>query len=215
MSNVKPIIGLAGGIGSGKSFVAQLFQQAGSVVIDSDALAKSTLDEPAVLGTLRQWWGDGVVANGRADRATIAKLVFDHPAERDRLERLLHPRVNLARETMMDKAAADSAVKAFVWDSPLLFETGLNAQCDAVVFVDTPRAERVQRVMTSRGWDVAELDRREKLQWTLDKKREMSDYSIANTEVVGESRDAVQRLRQVQEILQRVLATKSIADKSG
>ena len=57
----KPIIGLAGGIGSGKSYIAQLFQQCGCFVVDSDALAKAAFDDPTVIATLRSWWGDGIL----------------------------------------------------------------------------------------------------------------------------------------------------------
>jgi hypothetical protein len=72
-------------------------------------------------------------------------------------------------------------VEAYVWDTPLLLETGLNRQCDVVVFIDAPREQREARVAWQRGWDAAELARREKLQMPLDKKRELSDDVIVNT----------------------------------
>jgi dephospho-CoA kinase len=117
------------------------------------------------------------------------------------LEQLLHPWVDRARERAMSAAADDPQVLAFIWDTPLLFETGLNRQCDAVVFVETARALRLERLRTSRGWDAAELDRREKSQWPLDKKREMSDYVVVNT---ADADDDVRS--QVRETLSRILA---------
>ena len=88
---------------------------------------------------------------------------------------------------------------AFVWDTPLLFEVGLQNQCDAVVFVDAPLQVRLDRVCRTRRWDEAELLRRENLQWPLDKKREISDYIIRNTADAEEARS------QVRTVLSRIL----------
>jgi dephospho-CoA kinase len=201
MFHGKPIIGIAGGIGSGKSFVARLFAGEGCVVIDSDQQVTDAYRDETVRRTLRDWWGDEVVRpDGEINRRFIGGKVFNDAAERARLEALIHPRVNAARERAMDAAAADPAVKAFVWDTPLLFETGLNRQCDVVVFVEVPQAERERRVRENRGWDAAELARREKSQWPLDRKRQISDYVIGNTADVGFARD------QVRDVLSRIFA---------
>jgi dephospho-CoA kinase len=78
-------------------------------------------------------------------------------------------------------AADDPQVPAIIWDTPLLFETGLYRQCDAIVFVEAPLPQRLQRVRQTRGWTQQELTRRENSQWPLDKKREISDYIVDNT----------------------------------
>jgi dephospho-CoA kinase len=191
-----PIIGIAGGIGSGKSHVARLFGQLGCVVIDSDAQVAEAYRLPAVRSTLQQWWGDAVFRpDGSINRHEIARRIFGVPEERRRLEGLLHPVVAQLRDVQMGSAVAaaragqGASPVAFVWDTPLLFETGLNAQCDAVVYVDTPRAIRLRRVQTTRGWDDAELTRRENSQWPLDKKQALSHYVVANTAPGGESAD--------------------------
>jgi dephospho-CoA kinase len=197
----KPIIGLAGGIGSGKSYIAGLFAEMGCGVIDSDAQVREVYRDPEVLATIRSWWGDGVVrADGQTDRRAIAGRVFNDPAERQRLESLIHPRVDALRQTRMKDLANDPKIVAFVWDTPLLFEAGLNDRCDAVVFIDTPFEERLRRVAASRGWDVSELQRREKLQWPLDRKRKISDDIVQNTADAGDVRS------QVRDVLSRVLA---------
>jgi dephospho-CoA kinase len=106
---------------------------------------------------------------------------------------------------MMAGAGANPQVVAFVWDTPLLFETGLNRACDAVVFVEAPFEQRLARVKTSRGWEETELLRRQNLQWGLDKKREMSDHRVTNTaDDVGDVRD------QVRATLSRILAGTSV-----
>lgn len=205
-----PIIGIAGGIGSGKSFVARLFGELGCLVIDSDAQVRAAYERPDVKAALRDWWGPDVFdAAGHVSRPAIARRVFADTAERARLEGLLHPLVAQMRDEQM-RAAVESAASqpsttegrppvAFVWDTPLLFETGLHSQCDAIVFVEAPAEVRLGRVR-GRGWDAAELARREKLQWGLDNKREISDYQLTNTAEADDVR------RQVRHVLSRILA---------
>jgi dephospho-CoA kinase len=202
----KPIIGIAGGIGSGKSFVARMFGEMGCLVIDSDAQVRAAYDDERVKAALRQWWGDAAFDDsGRVARRFVAARVFADPAERQRLERLLHPLVNEARELLMRQAADDPQVLAYVWDTPLLFETGLNRLCDAIVFVDAPFDQRLARVGATRGWEASELLRRQNLQWGLDKKNQMSDHRVTNTAAdVGDVRDQVRRT------LSRILAGTSV-----
>ena len=196
----KPIIGIAGGIGSGKSFVAQLFGELGCLVISSDDQVREAYRDSTVIATLRRWWGDEVLTPvGEVNKRVIAAKVFGQPVERERLEKLLHPMVNRARERLMEAAATDPKVPAYVWDTPLLFETGLNAKCDTVVFVDAPQALRLARVTASRGWDAGELARRENSQMPLDTKRKLSQYVVENTA----DADAVRG--QVRAVLSRIL----------
>jgi len=197
----KPIIGIAGGIGSGKSFVASLFLELGCLVIDSDEMVRRAYQDPQVRQQLRQWWGDEVfLPHGEVNRRAIAGRVFDRPEERKQLEHLIHPIVNDERARVMEQAAHDPQVLAFVWDTPLLFETGLNRQCDVVLFVDASDEVRLERV-SRRGWDQEELARREKSQWALDKKREISDYVISNT-----AGNADETRGQVKDVLSRIFA---------
>jgi dephospho-CoA kinase len=200
----KPIIGIVGGIGSGKSFIARIFGELGCLVIDSDAQVREAFRDPQVRETLVGWWGPEVIQSDEVDRAFIARKVFVDCAERQRLEQLLHPMVKAAREREMAAAGGDANVVAFVWDTPLLFEAGLAELCDVVVFVDVPRETRLQRVRQSRGWGPEELANRENLQWPLDKKRKISDHSLSNTA------DAAYAREQVRALLPRIL-TKSIA----
>lgn len=200
----KPIIGITGGIGSGKSFVARIFGELGCLVVHSDDQVRAAYDDLVVKDQLRQWWGDSVFkADGQVDRGAIARKVFTDPAERQRLEGLLHPWVNNARIKQMSESAENPEIVAYIWDTPLLFETKLNKECDAVVFVEAPAELRQKRVMEARRWDEAELLRRENLQWPLDSKREMSDSVIGNTA------DAEFVRGQVRETLSRILANSS------
>ncbi len=207
MTQHKPIIGIAGGIGSGKTFVAQLFGELGCLVISSDEQVRDAYRDPRVPATLREWWGDEVLtAAGEVNKRVVAAKVFGQPAERERLEKLLHPMVNAARDRLMAMAAGNPEVVAFVWDTPLLFETGLNARCDAVVFVDAPYPLRLARVAAARGWDERELARREKSQIPLDTKRKLSQYGIDNTADADGVRD------QVRVVLSRILERPVVKD---
>ena len=206
MRHGRPVIGITGGVGSGKSFVAALFGELGCLVIDADAQVRAAYGDPAVQALLRQWWGDGVFKpNGTVDRRAVADRIFTGPhaaADRARLEGLLHAKVAANRDAVMAAAAGDPAVPAFVWDTPLLLETGLHAQCDAVVFVDAPADVRAARVRDRRGWGAGELARRENLQAALDKKRSLADYVVVNTADAGPTRS------HVRDLLSRILQTR-------
>ena len=200
MFSGKPIIGVAGGIGSGKSLVASLLSEMNCLVINSDEMVRQAYRDPSVKQALRQWWGKLVFdPTGEVDRSAVARKIFTLPSERQRLERLIHPIVNERRKVVMNQAAADPKIVAFVWDTPLLFETELNKLCDAVIFVDTPVEIRVQRLKETRGWDQAELERRENSQMPLDKKKRIADYVVVN------AADADQVRGQVREVLSRIL----------
>jgi dephospho-CoA kinase len=198
----KPIIGVAGGIGSGKTFVAKLFGELGCLVIHSDDVVRAVYRDEIVKHTLRHWWGPLIFEpNGDIDRSVVARKIFNSASDKERLERYIHPIVNEKRERLMKSKADDPLILAYIWDTPLLFETDLNKQCDAVVFVDSPRADRLARVK-ERGWDEAELDRRENSQMPLDSKAKISDYSVANPAQAGD----VESVRnQVREVLSRIL----------
>lgn len=174
------VIGLAGGIGSGKSAVARAFAALGCAVIDSDEEAHAALDRPDVRAEIARWWGPAALTpDGRVDRARVAQIVFRDDAQRKRLEGLIHPLLRTTRAAAID-AARRAGAPAVILDAPLLYEAGLEAECDAVVFVDAPREARLARVQASRGWTETELDRREGAQRPLDEKRLDAEHVIRN-----------------------------------
>lgn len=198
----KPIIGIAGGIGSGKSLIAQIFADQGCLVLNADDQVRTLYADPAIKQTLRTWWGDRVFnSQGDLDRRAIAHIIFADFEQKKRLESLLHPKVDQLRQAAMQLAANNPQVLAFIWDIPLLFEVDLHLRCDAIVFVDAPDAQRLERVRKTRGWDENELRRREKLQLPLDNKRRMSNYILKNTADVGFAQ------RQVRDVLSEILAS--------
>ncbi len=189
------VIGLAGGIGSGKSLVASILADLGCHVTDSDRSAREVLQDPEVRGQLIGWWGRGILTpEGAVDRQAVARVVFGDSEQRRRLEALVHPEVERRRQAEWEQALRAGPVVAFVIDAPLLFEAGLDRQCDAVIFVDVPLEERVRRVGTDRGWEAGELERREKNQMPLDTKRERSDYVVVNCDSEARLRDRIEEI---------------------
>jgi len=194
VKGIKPILGLVGGIGAGKSSVARIMESLGAVVIDSDRLAHEELADPEVMVTLRGWWGDKVCRSDGVDRKALASIVFNDPAELGRLENLLYPRLHRRRKQLVSGYNADPAVRAIVLDAPKLFEAGLGDYCDAVIFVEADWSDRVRRVAASRGWSEEELRRREILQNSLDTKRAKADHVVINHSSLDQLRIDVERI---------------------
>jgi len=199
MTRKPPIIGLAGGVGSGKSTVAGILRDLGCFVTNSDEQARAALRDPEIKQTLVRWWGDRVLdaTTGEIDRSVVASIVFNDREERRRLETLTHPWIEARRRE--EFAAAPPGTKAYVIDAPLLFEAGLDRACDSVIFVDAPEAIRQARVQASRGWDSGELARRESAQMPLDLKRKRAHHMVQN------DGDLPELQRQVSRILEAIL----------
>lgn len=191
----KPLVGLAGGVGSGKSSVAQILSELGAGVIDSDELSHQEINHPEVKETLSRWWGPGVLApDGTIDRRKIGTIVFNDPVQRHKLEALLHPRIAVRRADQIAVYERQPRIKMIVLDSPLLYETDLDLLCDAVIFVDAPIEQRIARSEKARNWPEGELRRREKLQQPLDMKRARADYTCENNSTLSDLRKQVERI---------------------
>ena len=175
-----PVIGLTGAPGSGKSEAARLLAERGGAVVDADRLAREAAGEPEVVEAAVRWWGEAVRnPAGGLDRAEVARRVFRDPEQRRRLEGLIHPRVAQRRAALHAEASRGGAARFVVEDCPLLLEAGLDAGCDEVWLVEAPREARLLRV-AARGWDAAELDRREAAQASPERRRERADRRLDN-----------------------------------
>lgn len=171
-----------------------MFESLQVAVIDSDRLAHEQYGESEVKTTLQQWWGAEVAdSGGTVDRRKIAGIVFSAPEQLSRLEGLLYPRIEAKRRELMAVHEADLNVAAILIDAPKLFEAGVDKVCDAVIFVDADRSIRLERVTRTRGWTEADLERRERLQFPLDKKRANADYVIENNSGIAQLRLAVEQ----------------------
>ncbi|RBO79662.1 MULTISPECIES: dephospho-CoA kinase [Marinomonas] len=143
---VVPIIGLAGGIGSGKSTIAALFNQLGIESIDADDVARQVVElgTPA-LNKIHQRFGDAILlTDGTLNRRALRHIIFSQPEEKAWLESVTHPAIRESLDTALKKAT--SAYVLLV--HPLLFETQQNKMCRYVVAIDTPKEIQIQRVMS-------------------------------------------------------------------
>lgn len=178
------MIGVLGGIASGKSSVAKLLAGPRGRVIDADRLVDEVYRSPRFLAELAREFGAGVLdADGGADRRALATLVFADPKKRAWLEARIHPAV---RERIAEELAAAQREHAprVVLDVPLLLENdaahGLVARCDRLVFVDSRLEDRERRAASNRGWALGEVGRREAAQLPLDVKRGRADAVVSN-----------------------------------
>ena len=180
----RPVIGIVGGIGSGKSEVARAFAALGCEVCTSDDLARRVLAEPEVVAQISTIVSTSpestsiISADGSIDRARLARAIFASSEVRHQVERVMHPRIEALRRAQF--AAAPASTIGFIIDAPLLLEVGLERECDAVVFVDAPQATRLARVSRARGWSAEELARRESAQLSLDEKRRRATDIVLN-----------------------------------
>lgn len=139
------IVGLTGGIGAGKTAVAKLLERRGATIVDTDVIAREVVDPPSpVLDRIAREFGASVIgAGGRLDRDALARIVFNDEDKRRRLNEMTHPEI-LKRVLARIGGYPPSAIVVVV--VPLLFESGFDRNCDAVVAVTAPEAMRVERV---------------------------------------------------------------------
>jgi dephospho-CoA kinase len=206
--DMRVLVGLTGGIGAGKSVVAQRLAQRGAIVIDADRLAREAV-APGTdgLAEVVAAFGPGVLdADGALDRPALGRVVFADPQARQRLEAIVHPRVR-ARTAELVVGAPSGAV--VVNDVPLLVEAGLADTVDVVVVVLAGEETRVRRLVDGRGMSVEEARGRIAAQATDEQRRAVADVVIENDGTVEELYAAVDALW---ETLSAAAASMSVPD---
>ena len=188
------LIGLTGGIATGKSTVAAELAGHGATVIDADALAREVVEpgQPALEEIAARFGPEVMTADGRLDRARLGSIVFaDPPARRD-LERITHPRV---RDLMERRIAAALAADAdlIVAEVPLLFETQSEGLYEGVMLAYAPAAVQLERLMARDGIDEASARLRLWAQIPIDDKRSRATWVIDNSGAVDATREQVSR----------------------
>lgn len=187
-------IGLTGGIGSGKSTVAQMLVKLGTALIDADAIGRALM-EPGqpVLAEVVRAFGQGVLAeNGTLDRAALASLVFADESKRERLNSIVHPAIRAEAQRQRNQAAdklGESGV--IVEDIPLLVETGQADRFDGVIVVEVDRAERLRRLVELRGMAEADALARMDAQATDAERRAVATWVIDNSGSLEETEEQV------------------------
>lgn len=195
-----PIVGLIGGVASGKSLVAEQFAKLGGTVLDGDRAGHDVLRLPEVEQAVRARWGEKVFDSaGHVLRAAVAQIVFqDNPASRSELkylEQLTHPLIGEMLVRQLQQAQEDARVPVIVLDAPVMLEAGWSEVCHKIVYVDAPRELRLARAR-QRGWSEEDFTRREAAQASLDAKRARADVVIDNSGTPENTRAQVERFWQ-------------------
>jgi dephospho-CoA kinase len=194
-SKTTKVLGLSGGIASGKTTVARMFESLGAAVISADEIAHETLKRPSVRRQIRRRWGRGVFRpDGSVDRKRLGAVVFNSPAEVRALEAITHPPILREIKGRMRAFSAGGKVPLIVLDAPLLNEARLDRLCHAQVFVTAKKASRVRRAGRERRWSRGELARRESRQMPLAEKRRRADFIIDNSGTRAATRAQVRRV---------------------
>lgn len=199
-SRKKPIVGIIGGIASGKSTVAAEFGKLGCGVISADAIAHELLDEASVRDRVCELFGQEILLpSGRIDRKKLARIVFADREKLTTLNDVIHSRVFKRIEDLIARYDSDVDVKAIVLDVPLLVETGWANRCDRLVFVKCDRNRRDERLRLGGRMDGQDVDIRENFQISVDKKAELADNTIDNNS------DFLTLVRQIQDIFSDIV----------
>jgi dephospho-CoA kinase len=184
------MVGLTGGIGSGKSEVARRLAELGAIIIDADALAREVV-APGTDGlaeVVATFGPEVLTPEGAMDRARVAQIVFGDDAKRRRLEAIIHPRVRERTTSMIAAAPPDAVV---VNDVPLLVESGLAKNFDLVIVVLASEEVRLARLVGVRGMAEAEVRARFAAQATDDQRRAVADIEIVNEGTLDDLRSTV------------------------
>jgi dephospho-CoA kinase len=199
-----PVIGVVGGIGSGKSFFSQtLAKRKNVVIVDADGVGHCILLRPEIRQRIRERFGDEVVAaDGSIQRRSLAKMVFGDSPEQIRskadLEAIVHPPLAAELQRQITAAQAAGSADAIILDAAILLEAGWRSFCNALVMVEVSPEIRLQRVQATRGWSEAEFHAREASQLSLEQKRSAADYVVVNEgaedEVIRSCLDVFERI---------------------
>ena len=171
------VIGLTGGIGCGKSLVAQFFAELGALVIDADQLARAAIERgSAGFDEVIATFGDSILLNGEINRKVLGELVFKDGAARGKLEAIIHP---IVRKEFKDAVTSLRDNEVLVYEIPLIVETNAQNHFDIVITVESEYENRVER-LRARGLHLSEIDLRIASQATRAQREEVADFVIEN-----------------------------------
>lgn len=195
------IIGLTGGIASGKSTVSNYLAELGAIIIDADKIAHEIMEK----GKTAYWqvieaFGREILAeNGEIDRSRLGKIVFNNLEKKKILEEITHPQVIREMREKIEEYRAEN--KVIVLDVPLLFEAGLDSMVDEIWVVYVDRGTQLQRLMARDGLSYEEANKRIQAQMSLEKKRDLADFVINNKGNIEDlKRQVLLKWREINEI---------------
>jgi dephospho-CoA kinase len=188
------LVGLTGGIGSGKSTVARLLEKRGAVVFDADLLARQAVEPgtPGHAAVIERFGADVLAPGGELDREALASIVFADPAARRDLEQIVHPEVR--RLFAEGSEAYRDTDRVVVFSAPLLVETGMHTAFEVLVVVSATIATQIERLMRQRGMSEPSIRARIDAQAPLEDKAAAADFLVDNEGSLDELESQVEQL---------------------
>jgi dephospho-CoA kinase len=188
------LVGLTGGIGSGKSTVARLLEKRGAVVFDADLLAREAVEPgtPGHAAVIERFGADVLAPGGELDREALASIVFADPSARRDLEEIVHPEVR--RLFAEGSEAYRDSDRVVVFSAPLLVETGMHTAFEILVVVSATVATQIERLMRQRGMSESSIRARIEAQAPLEDKAAVADFLVDNEGTLDELESQVDRL---------------------
>jgi len=179
------VVGLTGGIATGKSTVAQIFRQCGAIVIDADQLARDVVRPgTSAWREIVRCFGKVILNPDRTiNRHALGAIVFHHRGKLRKLERIIHPRVAREKERLVRQIAKRMPHAVVIYEVPLLFEVGADKRVDKVLVVTADRATQIARLKKRNGFTRTEALRRIKHQMPLTQKARLADVVLNGTHV--------------------------------
>ncbi len=174
------LVGLTGGVATGKSTVARLFQRCGAHVIDADRLARQVVEpgKPAWREIVKTYGRKILRADGTLNRTALGSIVFRSPAQLRRLEAIVHPRVAREQARLTRKIARTHPHAVIIYDAPVLIEAGAHTRMDGILLVTADQATQIARLRLRDGLSRAEALRRIRSQLPLRRKRAFANWTI-------------------------------------
>ena len=190
------LIGLTGGVATGKSTVARLFKECGAVVIDADVLARHVVQpgKPAWRDIVRLYGKQVLEADGTLNRPALAHIVFRDPRKLRTLSHIIHPRVAREQSRLTRDLARKDPNVIIVYDVPLLFEAGVDTRVDQIIVVVADRETQIARLQRRNHLTRAEALRRIRSQLPLVQKSKQADYVLEGTLPLPKLKRAVKQV---------------------
>lgn len=190
------LVGLTGGVATGKSTVANMFKRCGAVVIDADALARDVVQpgKPAWREIVRRFGRQVLNPDRSLNRHALGAIVFRHPAKRRLLERIIHPRVAREQARLTKQAAKKDLTAVVIYDVPLLFEAGIDKRVDKILVVTADRETQIARLQKRNHLTRAEAIRRIRSQMPLALKVQRADFILSGMLKPAALKRAIQSL---------------------
>jgi len=190
------IVGLTGGIGSGKSTVAGMFKDEGAYIIDFDILARIVVErgKPAWEKIVKYFGPHVLFPDESINRAALGRVIFAEEKSRKTLEGFVHPMILKERDKLIEEIRDENPSSVVIIDFPLLFELGMNEDFDKTILAYVPRYVQIKRVMERDGLSMEDVEKRLNAQMPIDEKKNLSDYIINAERAFGDMRDQVKKV---------------------